>query len=377
MNNFPPLIKKFKNKTRFWEIILKGATVYTKTGYIDGKIRETEPTKFIATKNNTALQNALSFAKRKWIEKTRQGYKPLQSKNSKIINKNKKQVKNFVHPMRAVLLEGNEHKLRFPVYVQAKLDGFRGIVRKDDNIKILSINGLPYKHLDVIKKQLSSFPLLNKNTFLDGEIYLHDRPISELRRVMGRKFIESLEMKEIENKIRFVIFDWYDLTDVNRPFSHRWEQLEKAYFNWKPLHSRVELDYTVIVKNRKDMLKERDLLLKKGYEGIVVRNKDGIYLPGKRSVDVFRSKEFKKNIFKIVDAIEGKGENKGTVIWKLECLGDKNKYFYSKPMGTREERREWYKNKDRYIGKKLEVKYMEIGDNGCVTRFPVGIKIIN
>lgn len=76
-------------------------------------------------------------------------------------------------------------------------------------------------------------------------------------------------------------------------------------------------------------------------------------------------------------AVEGKGDDEGTIIWRVECLKNKELTFLTKPMGTREQRREWYRNRKKYIGKYIEVKYFDMDKNtGCVTRFPVGIKII-
>ena len=177
--NFPKLIKD----NRFWEILVisnNNISIYTKYGVINGKITETKPQIF------TDKSKALSFAKKKMIYKIRIGYKP---ESGEIIDK---QVKNFIKPLGAILLE--ENKIKYPAYAQPKLDGFRGIAIKNINIEILSRNGIPYPHLEKIKNSLKTFPLLNEGYQLDGELYLHGLTLGDLRSVLGRKKLDTPEI---------------------------------------------------------------------------------------------------------------------------------------------------------------------------------------
>ena len=136
----------------------------------------------------------------------------------------------------------------------------------------------------------------------------------------------------------------------------------------------IHLVETKEVKNLEEINEFRNKFIEEGYEGIIVRNKKGLYKLGKKSNDTFRSKDFKKGLFKIIGANEGKGNEKGTVIWILECLNDKTKSFTAKPTGTKEERMKLYKNKEKYIGKIIHVKYYELDKiTGCVSRHPVAL----
>lgn len=389
MNEFPPLQKREGGRIRLWEIILDSpsesrATLFTRSGFLDGKIRETKPIIFERSKQKSAYELARTHAKTRWAAKKRSGYQERVTQKFVSKNNRKKQISAFVHPMSALLLERNERKLRFPLYVQAKLDGFRGMARKEQRTKrvqIVSRRGLPFPHLDIIKKQLESFPLLEKaGVYLDGELYLHQKSVFDIKRVLGRKTINSSEMINLERDIRFVLFDWFDKNNLAKPFQQRWKELEKAFKYWNVSNKdrRVQLDLTYLVRSMPELEKKRDFLLRNGYEGIVVRHLDGVYRPGKRSPDVFRSKEFKRGVFKIKGATEGRGDDKGTVIWILECLNDKRKTFLARPIGTREQRREWYKNRKKYIGKDLSVKYMTLDSRtGCVSRFPIGVRIMS
>jgi ATP-dependent DNA ligase len=253
---------------------------------------------------------------------------------------------NATLPMKATLF--NEDKIRFPAYVQPKLDGFRGIAVKG---KIYSKKGLPYPHLQHIK--------VPREYILDGELYIHQEPIGSLKRVLGRKSINSPEIKEIQRKIKYYVFDV--ITD--KPFEERYKILKGLDINLVP---------TTKIHTLQELYNLKDYYMKNGYEGIIVRNKDGLYKQGKVSQNVLRTKDFSKGIFKIVGA--NRAED-GAVIWVLECLKSK-KTFTANPMGSIAKRKEMYKNWKKYIGKKLEVKYFELTSNGCVSRHPIGIKII-
>jgi hypothetical protein len=79
----------------------------------------------------------------------------------------------------------------------------------------------------------------------------------------------------------------------------------------------------------------------------------------------------KKNKFIIVGYKEAKGNNKGTVVWEIRCNNDPRKSFWTKPMGSREERKMMFQKAESYIGKEVMVKYFEANKNGCVTKNPV------
>ena len=361
MKTFPKLIKD----NRFWELVIlqKKDNIHIKTRYgiIGGKITETKGQTLTKSKG-------LTFAKKKFTDKLRKGYRQESGKYIK-----NTQIKHFVKPMSAVLLEKNLSKIKFPANAQPKLDGFRGIaIKKSINIEIVSRNGLPYPHLEKIKKELETFPLIKQGYQLDGELYLHGYTLGELRSVLGRKKLNSNKVIELEKKIRYYVFD---VIIKNVSSEKRLDMLQKAFKSWKS--NLVHLIEIKTVNSTKEIDRLRNKYIENGYEGIIIRNKVGLYTSGKFSQNVFRSKDFKKGIFKIVGALEGKGNNKGTAIWRLQCLKDKNKTFTAKPIGTKEERTQLYKNKNKYIGLKIQVKYFELDNkSGCVSRHPVALNLI-
>ena len=274
----------------------------------------------------------------------------------------------LLDPMSAVLLEKNKKKIIYPSLIQPKLDGFRGMAKLINNeVIIYSRTKKPFIHLKNIKKELKKFKLIKDGKTLDGEIYLHNHSIGDLKSVMGRLELNNNKIRNLEKKIKYYVFDY---VDIEKDFKQRYNILKNNF----PKSDLIKLVKTKKVSNFDQLNKTRNQFINEGYEGIIVRNMKGIYQPGKRSIDVFRSKEFKKGKFTVIDGLEGKGVDKGTVIWKLQCSKNKNNFFMAKPMGTRDFRKKLYKERKKFIGKKITIKYFEINEEtGCVSRFPIAI----
>ena len=108
-------------------------------------------------------------------------------------------------------------------------------------------------------------------------------------------------------------------------------------------------------------------------KGIIIRNYDGVYKLNGKSYDVLRSKEFKTEYFKIVDAKKGLGSQENSVIWILQCMINTKKTFNAIPYGSIKEREFWLKNYKKYLNKMVKVKYITKDNNGCVVRNPIVI----
>ena len=84
-------------------------------------------------------------------------------------------------------------------------------------------------------------------------------------------------------------------------------------------------------------------------------------------------KKFQDQEFTIINVVEGKGKFKGLGI--LVLVTDNGVQFNATPEGTEEQRREYFKNKDSYIGQQGTVKFFEwttpIDPSEAVPRFPI------
>ena len=121
----------------------------------------------------------------------------------------------------------------------------------------------------------------------------------------------------------------------------------------------------------KDIYELHDKYVAEGYEGAIIRNIDGLYEFGFRSNDLIKLKSFMDSEYKIVGVVEATGRDEGTAVFVCECEAGQ---FNVKPMGTRELRADYFKNRKKLIGKMVTVKYQELSNDG-IPRFPSAISI--
>jgi DNA ligase-1 len=325
---------------------LNGKQQLSERDYIEGKN--------IGKKNETSpYDQCLAETTKKWKDKQeKEGYK-LKIENEK---------ENKHYPMLANTFDPNKKKkndIIFPCFVQPKIDGLRCIIYKEkDEIKTQSRSGTFFETLDHIKENLISFFKKFPNVILDGELYTTKMPFEELAGV-----IKKNKNKDIE-KIKHVEYHIYDKIDLDLSFEKRFEWI---YQNCQ--YKSICIVQTELIKDTNEFKKKFSEFVELGYEGIMLRNIDGKYRENYRSNDLQKYKEFVEDEYEIVGYKEGDGRDKGTVIWICQTKED-NK-FSVRPRGTIENRKEFFKKGDKYIGKKLTVIYQELSEMN-IPRFPVG-----
>ena len=109
-----------------------------------------------------------------------------------------------------------------------------------------------------------------------------------------------------------------------------------------------------------------------GFEGAVLKNKNGIYLYQHRSKDTEKMKDFKAEEFKIIGGKEGVGSDAGCVIYR--CITEDGKEFSARPKGSVEDRRQMLEELPQSIGEMLTVRFAEYSDDG-VPQHTVGIPV--
>jgi ATP-dependent DNA ligase len=289
-----------------------------------------------------------------------------------------------IEPMLAYDLEQYINTLQYPVYVQPKLDGYRCLTYCNpvtSEVIFFSRQGKVFSYLYHIRKNLLKI-FKNKNKilpfFIDGELFITDsnipNPIYLLRSFLGRKSMTSTQLKEHEI-IHYHVFDAYFPHDPELSFKNRWKWILKHFPNRSKssLSHCVELVPTLLVHNEHELLSLRDHFLEEGQEGIIVRKPAGIYRRGYKSKNILRSKKIFSNKFVIANYREGLGKDKGSVIWVLQCKKSTKRTFQARPMGTLTERRKWFAEGKKWIGKEVRVKFFNKDENGCVRRNPVAI----
>lgn len=372
---FPTLyISTEDGKTRFWKIYVKEsnsnkATIHSEYGVLGGKVTKAKP-KVVNHKGTiTSFEKAVTAAAAKHRNRIKRGYS---------LDKDTKVKKtDIVLPMGSHKIEDHKNKIRYPAIVQRKLDGYRCIANiENKKVNLLTRTGKEYFHLEDIRKEIKKIKEMEKNSgmYLDGELYNHDLLLRNIGSIVRKQYVNNDDKKRMK-LIKLYVFDMFDTNNKQLEFKDRYKILEKIFKKHK--FKYIQLVKCFPVKKYEDIEKYYEQFISEGYEGVVLKNLDGIYTYNKKSYDVLRTKEFKKGEFKIIGAKEGSGAQKGAVIWKIQCSNKDDKSFWGIPIGTIEERKKLYKNYKKYLGKMAILKFWDVDKDGCIIRNPVVEKILD
>jgi hypothetical protein len=267
----------------------------------------------------------------------------------------------------------------FPCYIQPKINGVRntthrkiindGLFGSKEEISFLSREGLEY-NVEHISKLLNN---IDKNLILDGEFYISGQPVTSIGGAVRNK------QNSLHNNICYIVFD---LAIANTSQQERIEILNNLncilhhntilhknnkcktdidlFCNLnknKEFKNNVYIIPTIEVNNENEIQEWNDIFLDCGFEGTIIRDKFAEYEFGIRSKNMRKLKRFEDTEFIIFDIIP---YEKDEYLCKFICKNDINdEIFETIPLGNREERHEYLINKQKYIGKKVTVKFYE------------------
>lgn len=386
-------------KMKMWKAVVYShqhdhtASSVIEFGYVNGEhqlaSRVYTEGKNIGKKNETTpLQQCIAETNRKWLDKrdkesyheeienkdkneNKSNEEDNESKDKKS-DKDKKDKDEAIFPMLAHTYEPHTQKkkkndITFPCFVQPKLDGLRCITYKGNNgILFQSRTGSYFETMSHIAQSLS--PLFQKypDLILDGELYTTEIPFEELAGLIKKRKLTPEDLQRLK-KVHYHVYDLIPLEDI--PFSERYSMLEQLLKNSYSYVEKVKTMVCPSIEHFKILFSE---FVGDGYEGIMLRNGNGLYQQAHRSHDLQKYKEFLEEEFTITGFREGDGRDKETVIWI--CVTEEGREFCVRPKGSIEHRKELFSNGKDYIGKKLTVIFQEKSQMG-VPRFPVGKSI--
>jgi len=393
--SFPTLYGKASTgKIKMWSIKVedqkdashpKGGVgaITTTHGYLGGKLQENTRlvTKGVneGKKNETTpLQQAINEAQSAWKKKTEAGgmteKKPEEEKAGDSDKESVKSAKpsaeknakaaadagGVPHPMLAHDYNKRGKDIKFPCYAQRKLDGVRCLAISGKGL--YSRTGKAFPHMDHIRTEINSLP---KGTILDGELYSDTLNFQEIVGLVKKETLKPADAPKM-TQIYLCVYD--TVMDGTNEQRNAW--LTDLFKTHK--FKALKLLPTDVANNLDDVKKLHAEYVADGYEGLILRNKAGLYKVGHRSADLQKYKEFKDDEYKIVGFKEGDGIEKGCVIWVCETKDKKP--FSVRPRGTHEQRAEAFKTASKAVGKKLTVRFQELTEDG-IPRFPVGLAI--
>ena len=326
-------------------------------GYVDGKVvvstKEIRSGKNIGKKNETTtFEQACSQAQSLWTSKKDQKYlETIPTEDTK---------SDIILPMLAQKFKDRKKDIQYPCFAQPKLNGVRCLSQKNNgDIKYISRGGKEFTTLEHLTPSLLDSIKEEPKIIPDGEIFVHGWSFQEIIRNVKK-------MRDTSKQLQYWI---YDIAEPKWTFAERNLWITKHIGNHYP--ELIQVD-TLLVRDEKDIYKLHKEFVKRGFEGIIIRNADGKYIFDHRSKDLQKYKTFEDKEFKIVGGVEGEGLEEGCVIFECD-LGNGNT-MKVRPKGSREIRREWFKDLPNIIGKELTVRYQDLSEDGVPT-FAVGIAI--
>lgn len=362
--SFPPLFSKSKSgKTQIWNIQVIGNLIRVSYAYAGGAVTVSDKTvhegKNLGKANaTTPEQQAAAEALSTWEKKKKSGYaeKLEDAQVPAVADAAAMAAHEAILPMLAHDYHKRGKDIVFPCFVQAKLDGVRCIYR--DGV-LTSRTGKAFPDMDHITKQLKGCKLV-----LDGELYSDTLSFQQFVGLV-RKTKHSAAEKELLKQVNLWVYDCVN----DKPFERRLTALDK-FFAKKVKLTAVKLLPTGDAADADELKRWHDFFVSEGKEGLIIRNRAGLYQLAARSKDLQKYKEFEDSEYKVTGFTDGEGSEEGLVIWI--CATPEGKEFHVRPRGTHEARSEIFLHAENYIGKELTVRYQELTEEG-IPRFPIGI----
>ena len=352
---------------------------WTESGIRDMKISRSAASyvmvKNVGKKNErNALQQALVDCRAKYLKKIDEGavLSIDNLTNSKVRSTTK------YYPMLAKKYEDFVNTIKYPVYIQPKLDGCRCVAFLDSydgkstykNVILYTRSHKEYPYNppnDNIRKALFntlvSYYRNNESIFLDGELYLHELPLQDINSIVRGKAEEG---QHVEYHIYDAFYPSYDKeTFANRMKLLTLDNADKRFIKLVKTHC-------VLSQEINDNLYKT--YLEKKYEGIMIRVDSCVYLKSAtkkseqlRSKELLKRKEVYDAEFEVVGYSQGsKGKEVGAVVW-ICTTGDKT--FNVVPNLPHEERYQIFKECEtkfdrKYKDRLITVEYRGLSNDG-------------
>lgn len=353
MTEFPELYSKAKTGSiKSWKIWAEGDEVFTEFGLVDGKKQRASYKalgKNIGKANETSPEEqAILEAESKFKAQQNKRYFLSVEESNTTINKAPMKAKNYVKV---------SHLAKFPCYYQYKLDGMRVLITDIDKklVETISKGGLSVALPIQIYNELL---LLNQEIGikeLDGEIYLHNEYLQDLMsniRVNG----------PLTSKLEFHIFD----IPSDKTFDKRLKDLEIVKKTIDKLNlSFLKVVETSTINSEEEGIQALGVAEENGYEGLVLRNKEGLYEYGYESSDLLKWKNMESDEAFVYDV--GFDKTKQGILF---CRTKAGKTFDCKMIGDAEKRS--YENQRKFKNKWITFKYQNLSKDD-VPIFPVGM----
>ena len=299
----------------------------------------------------------------------------------------------FVLPMLAKVLEDNKPFEKYGAMLgQWKIDGLRCIIGAEKSYQNLFSDIIFTYHsrtgedwtpkmkwmddilLSKISKELLDM-MVEEGACLDGELYLPGYNVNDIN-----SFVKNTQIGQ-HYKLQY----WcYDICCENMSANARDDfRFDNIHDSHKPINNKEELLNnnnqflllpTYSVFNLEQAISFRDDFIRRGFEGLILRNPSAEYQFGKRNQAMFKFKKVDDGKFIIADI---KSEHKRSYLPLFVLFNDINDELFecsiNKPQDVQ---REILANKEKYIGKYMLVEFRARSGVNQVPFHARGINII-
>lgn len=261
-------------------------------------------------------------------------------------------------------------------YASRKLDGVRCniiVLRENHEKRILAVSrqGKPFDTIDCIIEDFEEYE--GPPCIFDGELSLRTKDKKDdfqgLMRQIRRK------NHQIKN-VMFHAFDWIPLKEDGLLFRDRQSRLKKYVFDLGSRHVCAVSQHRIL--NKGHFISLRNIAFDKGWEGLILR-KDVPHKQG-RSKDILKLKKFNDFETEVIGITTGTmnivedGREKTIDVMTRAIIRFKGSEVGVGSGWTVEQRRAFFKNPKKIVGKTIKVEYFEETRNkrgGYGLRFPV------
>jgi DNA ligase 1 len=264
------------------------------------------------------------------------------AKNNKL-KELRMQIGKPINPMLAIRIESPEEAFESvgtPALVEDKIDGFRLQIHKDkDKIKLFTrrLENVTNQFKEIIPTIKSNIKL--EQTILDAELVGYDPetkkhlPFQHISQRIRRKYDIEKTAEKLPVEIQvFDILNKEGTALLHLTQKERREILEKSI---KQEKTKIVLTRKLITKSKKEMKEFYKKSLKDGNEGIMIKNLEAKYIPGRRVGGWVKLKPIKETLDLVITGADwGEGKrSEWLASFTLSCR-DKNGLLTIGKVGT-------------------------------------------
>lgn len=279
----------------------------------------------------------------------------------------------FVLPMLAKVLKDNKPFSKGSFLGQYKINGVRCIIsasKTDDMFKPIKLRywsreGTEWNQLswmdEVILPNLTDDlidAMIEEGACLDGELYLPGQTVNNIN-----SFVKNPTLPQH----KLLQYWCYDILIDNMTYDYRIDfrlhNIKRIAYTFDTIDQHLNNKSQLVllpdanIVSIGDATRYRDMFIRLGFEGLVIRNKDSEYQFGKRNSAMFKYKRIDDAKFKIVDVIP---EGVRTNLCKLVLQNDINDEKFECTINASHVYQEMIlKDKQDYIGGYAFVEFRE------------------